>query len=515
MYGEIDINMKKTVVLIMIITIFSKISGFARDITLSYFYGASNISDAYLIALTIPGVIFGFIGAGIITGYIPMYSKIANDYGVEEGNLFTNNLINILMVVCTIIVILGIVFTEPIVKMFALGFKGETLKLAIKFTRVTLLGIYFTGLTSIFGGFLQIKDNYAIPALIAVPMNILIILSIFLSTKIDLLVLSIGNVLATASQLILLLPFIHKKGYRYKFIFDIENEHIKNMATIMLPVIIGVSVNQINVLVDRTLASSIEVGGISALNYANRLNLFVQGLFVLTIATAMYPMISKMAAENNMNGLKKSVSEAVISISLLVMPATVGVMFFAQPLIKLLFGRGSFDNQAISLTTSALFFYSIGMLGFGLRDIISRAFYSMQDTKTPMINAAIGLILNIILNLILSRYMGIGGLALATSIAGIFTTVLLFISLRKKIGQFGMKQISISFIKILLASLVMGLLAKVSFNYLSSALSQNASLLISIAIGAVSYFVIIYFMKIEDVDIIVNAVKRKLGKTTE
>jgi putative peptidoglycan lipid II flippase len=152
------------------------------------------------------------------------------------------------------------------------------------------------------------------------------------------------------------------------------------------------------------------------------------------------------------------------------------------------------------------------MVGFGLREVLSRVFYSLQDTRTPMINAAIGMLLNIILNIVLSRFLGIGGLALATSIAAIFTTALLFVSLRKKTGPFGMKQISISFLKILFASLVMGGLAKLSFNHLTASLSQNLSLLLAIVVGSVSYFVIIYFMKIEDVDVIVGAIKKKLGR---
>jgi len=192
------------------------------------------------------------------------------------------------------------------------------------------------------------------------------------------------------------------------------------------------------------------------------------------MATAMYPMMSKMAAEHNMIGFKKSLKEVVSSIIVLVMPVTIGAMIFADPVVKLLFGRGAFNSEATSMTSYALLFYSVGMIGFGLREVLSRAFYSMQDTRTPMINASIGVGLNIILNLILSKYLGIGGLALATSIAAIFTTGLMFISLRKKIGPFGMKRISISFLKILFASLVMGLIAKLSFNYLTADIfSQN------------------------------------------
>lgn len=505
--------MKKTALLLMIITILSKIIGFARDITLSYFYGASSITDAYLIAITIPSVIFGFIGVGIATGYIPMYSKIEKLEGSQAGNKYTNNLINILVVISTILFVFGLVFTVPLVKLFASGFEGETLELAVKFTRISLGGIYFTGLISIFNAFLQIKGNYAIPALVGFPLNLVTILAIILSAKGNVLFLTVGTVIAAASQLLLVLPFAYKKGYRYKPVFNIKDKHIKKMVYIALPVIIGASVNQINILVDRTIASRVAEGGISALNYANRLNGFVQGIFVISIVTALYPMISKMAAENNMDGLKKSVSEAISGINLLVIPATVGSMIFAEPVVMLLFGRGKFDATAMSMTSVALVFYSVGMIGFGLREVLSRAFYSLQDTKTPAINAAIAVVLNIVLNIILSKFMGIGGLALATSISAIFGTVLLFISLHKKIGVFGMRHISISFVKILGASLAMGLVAKVAFNAVIGAMGQNLALIVGIGVGTVVYGVIIYFMKIEEVDVLFEMLRKRLGRS--
>ena len=504
--------MKKTAVLLMLITIVSKILGFARDIILSYFYGTSSIADAYLISLTIPMVIFSFIGTSISTGYIPMYSNIEKKYGEKEGNRYTNNLVNILLVLCTIILIFGLIFTEPLVKIFAKGFEGETLTLAVSFTKISLLGIYFTGLISIFSGFLQVKGNYIIPALIGFPLNFFTILFILLSSKTNLLVLSIGTVIASLSQFALLMPYIYKEGYRYKFILDIRDNHIKNMLYIVLPVIVGVSVNQINILIDKTLASSIAVGGISVLNYANKLNGFVIGLFVSNMATAMYPVISKMAIENNMEGLKVSISEAINGISLLVIPATFGAMVFSEPVVKLLFGRGAFDPKAIAMTSDVLFFYSIGMIGFGLREILSKGFYALQDTKTPMLNGIVGVIINIVLNLILSKYMGLGGLALATSISAIISAVLLFISFRKKIGSFGMKNITISSIKILFASLVMVVIAKLSYETLLKHINDNLSLIIAIIVGALVYFVLIYFLKIDEVDSMLKALNNKIKK---
>lgn len=253
-------------------------------------------------------------------------------------------------------------------------------------------------------------------------------------------------------------------------------------------------------------------GGISALNYANKLNDFVQGLFVISIVTVMYPLISKMAAEKNIAGLKKTLSESISGINLLVVPATVGMMIFAEPIVRMLFGRGAFDEQAVVLTSSALFFYALGIVGYGLREVLSRAFYSLQDTKTPMINATIAVGLNIILNIILSRFMGIGGLALATSISALFCTLLLFISLRKKIGHFGLKEITLSFGKIVLASILMAIVAKLANEVLLTQIGANLSLLASIGMGAIVYFGIIYFMKIKEVEEIILQIKKEIKR---
>lgn len=505
--------MEKTAITLMILTIASKAVGFIRELTLSYFYGASNISDAYLIALTIPTVIFAFIGAGLFISYIPLYSHITQEKGVQLADRFTNNIINFVLILCTLILLWGLIFTAPLVKMFAVGFTGKTLELAVFFTRIMLFSICFSGIIYIFSAYLQIKNNYVVPALTSFPTNFIIIIAIVLSSKFNLMVLAVGSVIATVSQLFFLIPFVYKEGYQYRFVLDRHDGYLRKLLFLSLPIMISVSVNQINVLVDRTIASQIVVGGISALNYANKLNLFVHGIFVMSIATVMYPLISKMAAENNIAGLKKSLSESISGINLLVIPATVGVMIFADPIVKLLFGRGAFDEQAISLTAYALFFYAIGMVGFGLREVLSRAFYALQDTKTPMINASIAVVLNIVLNIVLSKFWGIGGLALATSIAALFSTFLLFVTLRRKIGHFGLKNLALSFIKIVIASFVMGVVAKLAYAAFLVKFSANLSLIVSIGIGALVYFVIIYFMKIKEVEEILLLIKKQMKKT--
>lgn len=501
--------MKKTALLMMLITIFSKIIGFARDMTLSYFYGTSSISDAYIISVTVPTLIFGFIGVGISTGYIPMYSKIDKELGNYKSNEYTNNLVNIFLLLSTFILIISIMFTQPIVQLLASGFKGETLTLAVKFTRISLIGIYFTGLIYIFNSYLQLKGNYLIPALVGFPLNILLIISILISYYGDIWMLSVGSVIATLAQFLFLIPFIRKYGYRYKAYMNIKDENIKKMAYIALPAIFGVSISQINALVDTTIASRVSIGGISSLSYANRFIGSIEGVFGLTIATLIYPIISKLVAENDLKVLKQTVSRGINSINILVIPITVGAMIFAEPIVRLLFGRGAFDESSVIITSDVLFYYSIGMVTTGLREVLSRTFYSMQNTVTPTINAVLALVTNIILAIILSNYMGIKGLALATSISTSLCTILLMLSLSRKIGSIGFKSSFITFSKVLLASLLMGLTSKWIFNMLLISLNTFLALIISVIIGAMIYLFTVYLMKIDDIEIFLNSLRKR------
>lgn len=503
--------MKKISLILMIIAILTKGLGFLREVILAYYYGASNITDAYIVAFLIPSVVLGFIATGISIGYMPIYNKVSLLHGEGRGNLFTSNLINATILLCTVLIAITYIFAAPIVKVFASGFDEATVALAVRLTRIGLIAMYFEATVPIVTSFLNAKKKYVMPAFVGIPMNLLTIVAIIISSKFHIVILAIGAVFATASQLLVVLPLAYRNDLRLKLNLHLHDIYLKELFLMVMPVIIGISINQINVLVDRTIASRIAVGGISALNYANKLNVFVQGIFVMSIVTVLYPRISKMAVENNMKGFKKYISEAISSVNLFVVPATIGMMFFAEPIVRLLFGRGKFDEYAVSITSSALFFYALGIIGFGLREILSRAFYAIQDTKTPAINAAIAVVINIVLNIILSRFMGIGGLALATSISAIICTGLLFVSLRRKIGSFGLKGILTSFLKITVASLTMGMISRLFFGLLMGIVSQNLSLMLSIVIGVVSYMIIIYFMKIEDVDNMMSMVKAKIN----
>lgn len=509
----------KAAVGLMAATLIAKILGFGRELALASAYGASGTSDAFLVAMNIPAVIFSAIGTSLGTAFIPLYCELDAKRGKKASLKFTNNVFNIVILICLIISVFGVMFTEPIVKLFAVGFKGETLSQAVYFTRVLILGMAFLGMSYIMMAFLQVKENFVIPGLMSVPYNMLIILSIFLSVMINPNLLPWGTLFGLSLQFIFQYPFARKKGFRYKPYINLKDEYLKKMIWLIAPVLIGVAVTQVNTIVDRTIASTLVEGSISALNYATKLNQFVMGMFIVSISSVIYPMLSKLSTENNIKKFKESIVTAINVVILIIIPISAGAIILATPIVRLLFERGEFDARATSMTAIALTFYSIGMLGFGLRDILGKIFYSLKDTKTPMINGIIAMFLNIVLNLAFVKFtnMQLAGLAFATSISSLVTIALLSVSLRKKIGAFGGKKIVSVLIKALISAFIMAFVTRGSYNLLDGILSsgfiQDAIKLgVSVGLGAIVYGIFIIVFRVDEVKLIFKMLKKKIKK---
>lgn len=505
--------MKKTAILVIIITIASKFMGLLRDVILSYIYGASNISDAYIISSSIPLILFSFVGVGLVTSYIPIYTTIQQQEDTEQANRFTSNLVNFTILILSFIVIIVFINSNFIVKLFASGFEGDTLKLASNFVKISIFGIYFTTLVHIFGAYSQIKNNYIAPSIMVIIMNVVSIISIYLSSIVNIYILPFGVVISIISQIFILIPVIRSKGYKHKIFINFKDKYLLKMIYLSIPVVLGTSVNQINQLVDRTLASRIVVGGISALNYSSKIGLLIQGIFVMSITGMIYPQMSMLSSKNDAASLKKVLMKTVNIITLLVIPSSIGIMFFSEQLVEVLFGRGAFGSTEIQMTTNALFYYTIGMFGFALREIFSKVFYSLHDTRTPMINSAIGMVSNIVLNILLSRFMGISGLALATSISSYIIVLLMAVNLRRRIGNMFLLEYSKLLMKVISVSLITILAANYLYDLLIMLIeSTEIVLILVIMVSVVVYTLLVLFMKISEIDDITNFIRRKYQK---
>lgn len=505
----------KTTILIMALTIFSKFLGLIREQVLAAAYGTGMYAEAYVTAMKIPTLLLAAIGGAIATSLIPIYSKINENKGKKEAQKFICNLVNIVTLLTFVIVVLGLIFTEPLVKVFAIGFEGQKLAVTVSFVKIILWAVMLIGMNNIIMGYLQLNNNFTIPALIGIPYNIIIITSIFLSTKTSPYVLIIGSLIALISQVLFQLPAVKKTGLKYSFKVDLKDENVKSMIILVLPVLIGVGVEQINTLVDGTLATTFGEGVVAAFNYANRLYGFVSAIFVSSLLSVVYPMMAKSSASNDDVAFKDSIKNTMNIIIIFMIPICAGTIVLADPIVKILFQRGQFNASDTIMTANILVVYIIGIIAFSLRNVMSKAFYSIHDTKTPMVNGAIAIIFNILLNIILSRYMGYIGLALATTIAAFIGLFLFIVSLQRKIGNFGIKKIIVTSLKSLIAATIMGIVTSICFNNLSIMLGSGFinevfTLGGSIIIGALIYGVTVAILKVDEAKYIIDIAKNKI-----
>lgn len=505
----------KTTFLLMVVTMVSKVLGLVRESVLASVYGTGMYKAAYDTANNIPVVIFAIVGTALATTLIPLYQKVKSENGEKKAYDFINTVVNITIIICIILSIIGVVFAKPIVKIFAMGYTGDTLFYAIKFTRILLPTIIFVGLANIFTGFLQVKNNFTIPGLIGIPYSIILIISIFISEKTSIYVLVIGTFLAITSKALFQIPFIKKEGYKYSPVIKTNDPIILEMLKLTVPVIIGVGAIQINTIIDKSLASTLGVNIVSSFTYAMRLYEFVQALFVTTLLAVVYPKMSEFMANKNIKLFKISLSKTINILLVILIPVAAGVCSLGVPIVELLFQRNKFTVEDTIITANILNIYIFGMIAFSIRDIISRAFYSLQDSKTPMINSFIAIIINIVLNVILVRILGYKGLALATVISSYVGLILFIRSLRKKIGSIGFKRVISVALKSTVASVLMGICTSAIYYKIHLFLSQSFvsdifNLGISIGLGMLIYVVIMYFMKVEELVQILNIIKLKL-----
>lgn len=504
---------RSAVFYLMILSAATKVFGFLREIILGYYYGVGDVAEAYKIAQTIPIIILMIVGAGISTGFIPTYNKAFTEEGRSKADRFTSNAINIVVILGLIFCVLVNLFPGLFVKIFASGFEGEKLQYSILFTRIAVFGTIFSMISYILQPYLQIRDNFWVPAMVGIPMNIIFFLSYPLASKVNLIFLPVGIVLSVLVQVIWMWPWAKKEGFNYKPIVDINDKHIQHLLILAAPVILGVAVNQINIVIDKNMASWVIDGGVAALDYANRMNGFVQGIFIYSVVAVVYPKISRLFLANNIKEVEATVTNSLVTITLVVLPCIVGLMVFSEPIIRFLFYRGEFDDRAVFLTSGGMFWYAAGLIGFGYREILSRVFYSMNDTKTPTINAAIAVVINIILNLLFSRIIGLNGLALATSIASIAGSVLLMISLRN-LGKLKLRyrELAIKIMKIGIASLVMGIISFASYIIFTHLINYKIALILSILIAVFVYGIQILIVKIPEVDEFTDLILKRIKR---
>lgn len=463
-------------------------------------------------AYAIPGIIFGGIFASIATSFMPLYSKIVEEKGDSSGNKFTSEVINLLILASIVASIIGIVFSDQIVTLFASGFVGETKALTSFFVKVTFTYTLFSSISGIIDAYLQYKGVFLSQIIALYAQNIMIITVIIISAFSTYYYLAFGMLLGTFCRMTFVLFIAKKKKFKYILTLKIEGE-LKKIATLAIPVFIGSSIQQVSTFVDKTLASGLTEGSVSALNYAMILVVLITGMTTGIFVTVVYPKITKANSLEDYNRLNDIVSRGMTLILMVTIPCTLGAMLYSEQVVQIVYERGAFDLTATSLTAAAFFYYAIGLSFMSINDLLIRTYYSMHDMKLPMIFSAISVIIGIVLNLILIKYMAHRGLALATSIGFMINSIMLLLGLRWKYPQIHVFLPLKKLIKLLFAGVVAVGGSYVFYLWVVLPLShaiymRSVQLLLTIIVAGLTYLVILLLIKVDEVKMIKQIVRR-------
>ena len=454
-------------------TVLSRILGLVREVVVADQFGASGAYDAYLIAFFIPHFLRRLLAEGALSNaFIPLY-KEQLEQGRSKADHFASTVLSAALLVFPFIVILGELFAPFLVPLLADGFDAAQQTLAVELSRLTFPFIMLVGLAAIVMGILNSHGQFFGPALAPVMLNVGIIVSVLVFRGLEATSLAIGVLLGGSAQLLMQLPLLKGK-FKFRWNLNWKDEHLRQMLKLVLPGILGLAVVQINVLVDNKLASHLEEGSISALQFAIRLFQLPLGVFAVAISTAIFPRLSGIA-KNALPPLR----QGVLLCALILIPASVGLWILAEDLIRLLFEHGAFTPDDTARTLHALQFYVIGLVPYGLVTVLTRAFYSLKDGKSPVIISATAVAVNVIFALLLVGSMGVGGLALSTSIAGWAQLALTWIQLSRSLKGSLIQGIGKPLTKSLFATALMGAAVALSLS-LTSQWTGNEIIVVSV-----------------------------------
>jgi len=424
-----------TGLLIMLLIIFGKVIAFGKDIVISAFFGTSSDTDAFFIALNITSILFIAFYATVSLVFLPLYNEEKIKHGFQATNLFSSNIINLYLFSSLFIMICGIYFAPEIVNLVNSSSNFENIELTISLLRIMTLSFVFSIFISFMTSIQLSNEQYLAPHLVPIINNFIVVIAIVIFSPIyGIYVPAIAGVLAWMIQAPLHRWIVRKK-FNYTFHLNLKDESIKKMSLLFFPAFLGIFIDQTNIMVDTILASGLQEGSVSALNYSNRLISFASGIFIMAIMSIMYPMFSKYIINGEEAKLNQSIRTSIRLLLLVMLPITAIVFVYNHEIVSIVFQRGKFDESATQVTSSVFFFYSIGIIFLGLRELFNKVFYAQKNAKIPLFISFIAVSTNILLSVILVKNMGVEGLALASSISLAIYVLLQVIILNHKIGK--------------------------------------------------------------------------------
>jgi putative peptidoglycan lipid II flippase len=501
-------------------TLASRIMGYVRDMAMSWGFGTGSSADAFYVAYRIPNLLRELLAEGSMSAaFIPVFTETLTRSTKEDARRLANAIFARLLVILGVLTALGIIFAPVIVKAIAWGFKGDVEKyiLTVKLTRIMLPYLFFIGLAALAMGMLNSLRSFLVPALSPVMLNVMTISSVVISVwflREPILGVAVGVVLGGLSQFLIQVPGLGKQGMMLRPQFSPSHPSVKRVGSLALPVLLSSSVTQLNIFISTILASFLATGSITYLFYGMRFIHFPLGVFGIAIATAVLPTMSMQAAKQQTEAFRETLSLGLRLVFFIMFPAMAGLIALRVPIVNLLLERGQFDWISTAGTATAILYYALGLWAFAGVRIVAQAFYSLQDTRTPVKVAVVALVANVLFSVILMKPLEHGGLALATSLAAMINIFLLTKKLRKKIGRMDGRRIARSLLKIIPTSAAMGLIGwwislDPAWGGVGNNLYKTGLLCGGMIASVVFYILVMWLLKSEELAFLWGMVKRR------
>lgn len=520
-------------------TLLSRVLGLARDIICASFFGTSLAWDAFVVAFKIPNLFRRLFGEGALSAaFIPVFAEYLETKGEKDARELVYITGTLLFIILGGMIVLAEASFLIIPKVFSINHKWE---LVLSLLLITFPYVIFICMVAFAMAILNSLKHFLMPALAPVALNICWIIGVFLLSPVfgdtldkKIFGVAIAILIGGAVQLAMQLPILKKRGIICKPSIYFSHPGLKRISSLMLPIIFGLAAIQINVLMDSVIAMvfakppsgaenffiagiaipyPLQTGAASVLYYGDRLIQFPLGVFGIAMATAVFPFFSTHAARKDWTNFSETLNQAIRVVLFIGIPASIGLIILRKPLIELFYERNAFTAESSGRTASVIFFYAIGVWAYSASHVIIRAFYSVQDTRTP-IKVGVGMVgLNLVLNLTLIWYLREGGLALATAISAIVQIIILFTIFQRKLVTTALKHIFKSTFKIIIATFFMFVTCSVALKMLPTAngelIMKFIRLFVPLVIAIIAFVTISFLLKSEELKYLYLALLKK------
>ena len=453
-FNQPKLQLLKASIFVTVISLSGKLIGFVRDVVIAAYYGANWQTDAFFFAQSMPSIIFPAVCNSLSTAFLSVYvSKSVDDK--RNADTYASNILLFSVFLTIGLSILVIILSPVLVPLLAPGFSDIQDVLAIHLTRITMGAFVLIMIQYMLGAILSARKLYYGAQIAALLYNLCVILiTVLLGPGQNMDMLTITVVIGHLIQVVSLVVFLRKHFGFHPTKHFLDNETQK-LITLTLPILVGNSIVQINNIVDKILSSLFGDGAMSALSYSNTLNRFVTGIVITTLSTVIYPVMTEKYSKDDRESFTETICSS-ISIGVIVLaPISVITSTCAQDIVGFVYERGNFDTNAAKLTSFALAFYGFMYVFSAVQEIITRVFYAMKDTKTPLRAASFAILANAFLSILFSRFWQLGGIALGTTLSTLFAAVLLLLALKKRVADINIKRIVPTLLKNAVSTIVL------------------------------------------------------------